>query len=867
MTKMKKTSSQKNKRTKTTPSNSLQESHFDPVKIDIENPHNLLFLLKCEDYKVQVQALYHLKKYLNKANSLTIVLIIEEKLLDILHTLLIHQNLCIRKLSYGILSHVIEYSSVRFTLQDSSWTEIFLEAFTNRDDLIILENIMKIFSFITEDEVGKSLLTNSIPLEKISACLDIDDPDIRKHTLKTILNYLEDEKIKCDGVKFETLVKLIDSEYPVIQQLTLDVLHGMMKRHDGMEAQLKFKHLGGFNKLMNYLEKPEYEDIHPRIMKILGCVTDNEKSEIMETNNLRRLLLLSRKILNVDKLEQLWNTIIRLAHSRRNNQILMEYNVMETIKSFLNSSNERLIIVACKAISQFLKDFDQIENVLAHISVDSLTGLMEQNITGRTKEAVMSTLLSFLKYHTLDENNPNEMEKFSFIFNILTSSSSTKMEVSTELMREVITCLTILAQNSFYRERLDAKEYIEQLARHLLESGDDQLSITILTCLSQLVYDDRMCQVLCDGYIQKLWEQLEKNLDKNKVSVAVGQFILIASSAQETAANSFIRVGILEWLIGKNKCELMPVWQSVLNRLLESHLSAKFTLYGRLEFTDLIKERFYAWRYKESNDKSFNELYPLYEDLQKLSYEEESDSNVIYAVNLNQSTSRNSIESRTSSQSFGSLGSKRSSTKKGSEEEKVSRRKHSLKDTSKLALCGDPFLREYVNELLGRLREEERNAIIEEANIGVARNVFDTQKQLKILANFVCDQLSGADNGVPCTKHYFDLHISDLKAEVRSRIIPLGLLRLGMSFERSLLFKVLADQIGVSCALMRGEHGHGWVEVALNSFDKVPTHVVDLAHSPGKLIKLKTPEADQYKSCPKLICEQTALNTGRMSFN
>ncbi|XP_039301333.1 armadillo repeat-containing protein 3 isoform X2 [Nilaparvata lugens] len=809
---MTKSSSQKKKKLKTTPSDPLQETHFEPVKIEIENSHNLLILLKCEDYKVQVQALYHLRKYLSKANSVTVELMIKKDILASLLPLLKNKDLCIRKLSYAILSNLIDHSSVRFTLQDASWTETFLEAFFN-----------------------------------------------------TILNYLEDETIKCEGIKLETLVKLIDSEYPVIQQLTLDVLTSMMKRHDGIETQLKFKHLGGFNKLMNYLEKPEYEDIHPRIMEIFGSVTDNEKIEIMEANTLRKLLLLSRKILNVDKLEKLWNTIIRLAHSKRNNQILMDYNLMETIKSFLHSSNERLIIVACKAISQLLKDLDQIENVFEHISIDSLTGLMEQNIAGRTKEAVMSALLSFLKFHTIDEKDTVEMDKFRFILNIL-ASSGTNMEVSVELMREIITCLTILVQNSFYRDRLDPKEYIDHLTRHLLESEDDQLSITILACLSQLVYDDRMCQVLCDGYIQKLWEQLEKNLDKNKVSLAVGQFILIASSAHQSAANAFIRVGLLEWLIGKKKCELIPVWQSVMHRLFENHLSAKFTLYDRLEFTDVIKDRFYAWRLNESKDNmSFNDVFPFYENLHQLSSSTElvTDTNVIYVVNLNPkegytSSPKNSVQSRSSNQSFGSgaigsFSSKRSSSKRVSEEEKISRRKNSSNETSKFALCGDPFMREYVNELNEILKEEEKTANIEEPTTGIGRNVFDIQNQLKILAHFVCNQLSGADNNVPCTKHYFDLHISDLKTEVKSRMLPLGVLRLGLSFERALLFKTLADQMGFPCALQRGNHGHGWVEVALTSFDKAPTHVVDLMHSPGELMRLNTPHAHEYMACPKLI--------------
>lgn len=89
------------------------------------------------------------------------------------------------------------------------------------------------------------------------------------------------------------------------------------------------------------------------------------------------------------------------------------------------------------------------------------------------------------------------------------------------------------------------------------------------------------------------------------------------------------------------------------------------------------------------------------------------------------------------------------------------------------------------------------------------------------------------------------------------------MLRAGLALERALLFKVLADQVGLPCALERGQCSQAWVELSLPVLLPSPTpylpvtllkpsHIVDLLHTPGALLPLGSYAANKYSLCPKL---------------
>ncbi|KAI3796838.1 hypothetical protein L1987_39524 [Smallanthus sonchifolius] len=83
---------------------------------------------------------------------------------------------------------------------------------------------------------------------------------------------------------------------------------------------------------------------------------------------------------------------------------------------------------------------------------------------------------------------------------------------------------------------------------------------------------------------------------------------------------------------------------------------------------------------------------------------------------------------------------------------------------------------------------------------------------------------------------------SRLKESIGSMVLPLGSLNIGMARHRALLFKVLADSVGIPCRLVKGKQYTGSNNVAM-SFIKLGDgreYIVDLMADPGTLIPSDT---------------------------
>uniref|UniRef100_A0A7C9E4K1 non-specific serine/threonine protein kinase n=1 Tax=Opuntia streptacantha TaxID=393608 RepID=A0A7C9E4K1_OPUST len=77
-----------------------------------------------------------------------------------------------------------------------------------------------------------------------------------------------------------------------------------------------------------------------------------------------------------------------------------------------------------------------------------------------------------------------------------------------------------------------------------------------------------------------------------------------------------------------------------------------------------------------------------------------------------------------------------------------------------------------------------------------------------------------------------------LRSTLQSMVLPLGSLTIGLARHRALLFKVLADSVGIPCRLVKGQLYTGFDDVAMNivKIDEGREFIVDLMADPGTLI-------------------------------
>ncbi|XP_054621006.1 armadillo repeat-containing protein 3-like [Dunckerocampus dactyliophorus] len=132
----------------------------------------------------------------------------------------------------------------------------------------------------------------------------------------------------------------------------------------------------------------------------------------------------------------------------------------------------------------------------------------------------------------------------------------------------------------------------------------------------------------------------------------------------------------------------------------------------------------------------------------------------------------------------------------------------------------------------------------------------DEAEQCAALARRVCDAMGGATEKEELHRFGWLLHICLLKCQLQCNVVPIGMISKGFYCHRALLFKYLADCIGVRCTLVRGDNNRAWNEVLLykedpssNGYSIQPCcYIVDLMHQPGNLIGANTAAAIRYNS-------------------
>ncbi|CAN0891488.1 Probable serine/threonine-protein kinase SIS8 [Linum grandiflorum] len=109
---------------------------------------------------------------------------------------------------------------------------------------------------------------------------------------------------------------------------------------------------------------------------------------------------------------------------------------------------------------------------------------------------------------------------------------------------------------------------------------------------------------------------------------------------------------------------------------------------------------------------------------------------------------------------------------------------------------------------------------------------------VKKLADLVCSYMGGSV-GDPENMSVAWRRLSySLKATLGSMVLPLGSLTIGLARHRALMFKVLADSVGIPSRLVKGNQFTGSDDVVINfvKLDDGREYIIDLMADPGTLI-------------------------------
>ncbi|KAL8107282.1 hypothetical protein AgCh_023909 [Apium graveolens] len=117
---------------------------------------------------------------------------------------------------------------------------------------------------------------------------------------------------------------------------------------------------------------------------------------------------------------------------------------------------------------------------------------------------------------------------------------------------------------------------------------------------------------------------------------------------------------------------------------------------------------------------------------------------------------------------------------------------------------------------------------------------------VQIIADIVVDRMGGPVSNADEMLKRWTSRGYELRNSLKSVIIPIGCLDVGLSRHRALLFKVLADRINLPCMLIKGSYYTGTDDGAVNliKIDDGSEYIIDLMGAPGTLIPAEVPSCN-----------------------
>ncbi|XP_077263048.1 armadillo repeat-containing protein 3-like isoform X3 [Temnothorax americanus] len=526
-------------------------------------------------------------------------------------------------------------------------------------------------------------------------------------------------------------------------------------------------------------------------------------------------------------------------------EVLHSYKIVECLIDALQQSMQSDIAeVTCYGIAEMalltspaareLASTEAVKTILGLLRKEDLQWSARHAASFAIKRLLMSDIKNCSVF--LSINGPD------YLWQLLKPSVE---QVPVETCIVALEALLAIARHLTLRDTLINFDTIDTICS-LLESTYpfiDELKIACCNLLSALCLEQngRYYFLKANGP-QRMFALIT---DAHPISVRNAALQVVqAISADLTVAKSFVENKYLSHMLNNRLfSRVIPLWNTCIEILLKSHLPVKFALTGRLSIHDLTQDGFYVSR---TNVCPF----PILDDVFRFKF---CPLEPIYVVNCERLPRSSTLQNETFEKDI-----------------------NAWVDSKFGRLQRDPHFVEYVELFKSILLATEPKNVSKERNTDVgSTNIQYVSSRAKMLARFVARQMSGADStATGCIDRQLEVHLKQIKECLETSVIPLGQLRVGSYLERALLFKAIADRICLPAALVRGEYGVSWIEIAIPQMEdsmnkgglfeeKISlskdcrsiiypiklmrlNFIVDLMNTPGDLIPIGSPRSKLY---------------------
>nr|XP_038031230.1 armadillo repeat-containing protein 3 isoform X3 [Anas platyrhynchos] len=820
---------------------------FDPLLIESKTAATVVLMLSSPEEEVLAKACDAIYKFASKGDENKVTLL-GLGAVERLYKLISHEDPIVRRnamMVFGIMA--------------------------SNQDVVIHEFATLCLAQMAVEYTTKVQIFEQGGLEPLIRLLDSPDPDVKKNSVECIYLLVQDFQSRAAVSELNVippLLELLKSEYPVIQLLALQTLEVISKDR---ETRIILGENQGLDCLLKILETNEFNDLHVEALAVLGnCLEDVHAMQlIQQTGGLKKLLSFVGDSTVPDIQKNAAKAIAKAAYDSENRKILNEEEVETCLINLLEIDNDGVKVAASQAISAMCENLSS-KRVFGLQGIPQLVELLSSN-NEEVKEAAVIALANLTTASPSNSSTVAEAEGIEPLVKTLNAQRD-------GAVANAAAVLTNMAMQEPLRLSIQSHGAMSALAEPLRSTNSQVQSRAVLLVAALGCDADARAELRNAGGLGPLVELLHS---KNKEVRRNACWAVMVCASDELTAVELCRLGALDILeeINLSTGRKNNFSEAALEKLLDNNLSQKYSQMGYLSSSNIITDGFYDYGQIKPGIKLLS--------LEELSMQELTDRRATIFINAkpqedvlaveekpqNSSYEQTTLSpvSRKSSREKSSLlvspveekqepPGRRSSFSKSSSREKGSRKGKGKKEEEKMI---------DVTQVISKVQDEinQENAqwqappdfILLDYINDASKTILPlttTREQVVALAQFVADKMGGAIEKEKLHDFSWELHISEIEYELKSNVVPIGKVKKGTFYHRALLFKVIADRIGIGCSLVRGEYNRAWNEVKL--VDDSPQgvtglllppqeYIVDLMFEPGFLMKQGSAEADQYK--------------------
>ncbi|XP_035175253.1 armadillo repeat-containing protein 3 isoform X4 [Oxyura jamaicensis] len=789
-----------------------------------------------------------------------------------LYKLISHEDPIVRRNAMMVFGIMASNYDVKKLLRELDVTNALLSHLVPEEDVVIHEFATLCLAQMAVEYTTKVQIFEQGGLEPLIRLLDSPDPDVKKNSVECIYLLVQDFQSRaavCELNVIPPLLELLKSEYPVIQLLALKTLEVISKDR---ETRIILGENQGLDCLLKILETNEFNDLHVEALAVLGnCLEDVHAMQlIQQTGGLKKLLSFVGDSTVPDIQKNAAKAIAKAAYDSENRKILNEEEVENCLIKLLEIDNDGVKVAASQAISAMCENLSS-KRAFGLQGIPQLVELLSSN-NEEVKEAAVIALANLTTASPSNSSAVAEAEGIEPLVKTLNAQRD-------GAVANAAAVLTNMATQEPLRLSAQSHGAVSALTEPLRSTSSQVQSRAALAVAALGCDADARAELRNAGGLGPLVELLHS---KNEEVRRNACWAVTVCASDELTAVELCRLGALDILeeINLSTGRRNNFSEAALEKLLDNNLSQKYSQMGYLSSSNIITDGFYDYGQIKPGIKLLS--------LEELSMQELTDRRAIIFINAKpqedvlaveekpqnssyEQTTLSPSVSRKSSREKSSLmvspveekqepPGRRSSFSKSSSREKGLRKGKGKKEEEKMI---------DVTQIISKVQDEinQENAqwqpppdfILLEYINDASKTILPlttTREQVVALAQFVADKMGGAIEKEKLHDFSWELHISEIEYELKSNVVPIGKVKKGTFYHRALLFKVIADRIGIGCSLVRGEYNRAWNEVKL--VDDSPQgvtglllppqeYIVDLMFEPGFLMKQGSAEADQYK--------------------